>query len=90
MSISTKDGNINRFGAKLSSSFLTAKALVEGPIPHGSFIISGRKSYSADVLKKFLNDKNVPAEFYDLSFKLSYANPDFVEGGEVLCSRIYK
>ena len=83
VSINTKDGNSNRFSGKFSSSFLTAKALVEGPIPHGSFIVSGRKSYSADILKKFLNNNNVPAEFYDLAFKLNYANPEIVEGGKI-------
>ena len=83
ISINTKDGNSNRFSGKFSSSFLTAKALVEGPIPHGSFIVSGRKSYSADILKKFLNNNNVPAEFYDLAFKLNYANPEIVEGGKI-------
>ncbi|MBU1101098.1 MAG: TonB-dependent receptor [Bacteroidetes bacterium] len=83
LSINSKDGNQNRFAGNFSSSFLTAKALIEGPIPYGSFIISGRKSYSADILKKFLNDKNVPAEFYDLAFKVSFSNPNLIEGSKI-------
>lgn len=55
--------------------------LVEGPIPDGAFFLSGRKSYSSDILSKFLNDKNVPADFYDFSFKLYYNNPEFLKGG---------
>lgn len=77
LSIISKDGNKNRFGFKGSSSFLTAKGVVEGPIPNGSFIISGRKSHSNDILKNFLNDQVVPIDFYDMSFKLTYASQDF-------------
>lgn len=80
--LETKDGNKNRFGAKSTVSFLTAKALLEGPIPYGSFMISGRKSHSTTILKKFLNDKQPPFDFYDLSFKLSFANPNFIPGSK--------
>ena len=38
------DGNKNSFGGKASLSSLTAKMMLEGPIPDGSFIISGRKN----------------------------------------------
>jgi hypothetical protein len=71
----TKDGNRNRFGFKGSSSFLTGKVLVEGPLPEGSFMITARKNYSDKILKKFLNDKNAPVDFYDFSFKLNTINP---------------
>ena len=76
MNIISKDGNKNRFGFKGGVSFLTAKALVEGPIPNGSFIISGRKSYNSEVLKNFFNDQTVPIDFYDLSFKVTYSSSD--------------
>ncbi|HOI31026.1 MAG TPA: TonB-dependent receptor [Melioribacteraceae bacterium] len=84
MSINTKDGNKNKLGAKATLSFLTGKALLEGPIPNGSFIITGRKSYSNQILKKFLNEKNVPVDFFDLSFKANYSNPDFIQGGKFI------
>ncbi|MFO7524835.1 MAG: TonB-dependent receptor [Ignavibacteriaceae bacterium] len=77
LSILSKDGNKNRFGFKGSSSLLTAKAMLEGPLPNGSFFISGRKSHSNDILKKFLNDKVVPVDFYDMAFKANYSSKDF-------------
>jgi CarboxypepD_reg-like domain/TonB-dependent Receptor Plug Domain len=76
LNVVSKDGNKNRFGGKVSASFLTAKGLIEGPIPNGSFLISGRKSISEIVLKKFLNDQTVPIDFYDYSFKVNYSSHD--------------
>ena len=76
MNIISKDGNKNRFGFTGGVSFLTAKALLEGPIPNGSFMITGRKSYNTQVLKRFFNDQTVPIDFYDLSFKLTYSSSD--------------
>ena len=77
----TKDGNKNRFSAMGGVSFITAKLLAEGPIPHGSFIVTGRKSYSDEVLKKFLN-KDVPVDFYDLSFKVNYSDDEFMKNAK--------
>ena len=82
MDLITIDGNRNRFGAKASLSMLTAKALLEGPLPHGSFVITGRKSYSTRILKKFLNDKTLPSDFYDTSIKLNYSNPNLIHGAK--------
>ncbi|MCL5028098.1 MAG: TonB-dependent receptor [Bacteroidetes bacterium] len=82
LNIITKDGNKNNFGAKASASFLSGKALVEGPIPYGSFIVTGRKSFSTEILKKFLDEKDVPINFYDLSYKLNYENPNFIKGSK--------
>lgn len=79
LKIETKDGDKNKFGAKASLSMLSAKALVEGPIPSGSYIITGRKSIATEVLKKFTNNKDFPYDFYDLSFKVNYSDPKFVE-----------
>jgi hypothetical protein len=76
LNVVSKDGNKNRFGGKVSLSFLTAKAVLEGPIPNGSFIFTGRKSVSDKILRKFLNDQIVPIDFYDFSFKLNYSSPD--------------
>lgn len=79
LDIVSKDGNKNRFGVKSAVSFLTVKALVEGPIPNGSFIITGRKSHNSDVLKNFLNEKTVPIDFYDVSFKINYSSKEIFE-----------
>ncbi len=76
MDIITKDGNKNNFGAIAALSELTAKGALEGPIPDGSFIITGRKSYSNEILKKFTNGQSVPIDFYDVSFKVNYSNSE--------------
>ncbi|MFA7421077.1 MAG: TonB-dependent receptor [Melioribacteraceae bacterium] len=82
MSISTKDGDKNKFGATASASFMTAKLLLEGPIPNGSFIISGRKSYSNQILDKFFDKNHVPVDFYDVSMKANFSSPDFIPGAK--------
>jgi hypothetical protein len=82
LNIITKDGNKNNFGAKASASFITGKLLVEGPIPDGSFLVTARKSFSTEILKKFLNNENAPIDFYDISYKLNYANPNFIRGSK--------
>ena len=79
LKINTKDGNRNSFGAKAGLSLLTAKLFLEGPIPHGSFMITGRKNYSDAVLKKFRNNNSVPADFYDVFAKINYANNSIME-----------
>lgn len=76
LNIITKDGNKNRYSANGTISFLTGKAAVEGPIPGGSFMITGRKSLFDRVLKKFINYKDAPFNFYDMSAKLNYATSD--------------
>lgn len=78
LNLLTKDGNKNNYNFAATTSLLTGKVLAEGPIPNGSFILSGRKTYSDQILKKFLNYKSIPLDFYDLSFKVNYMNPDFL------------
>lgn len=84
MKITTKEGNKKRFGGSAAGSFLTAKSAIYGPIPDGSFMLTGRKSYSNNVLKNFLNDKNLPIDFYDFSFKVNYYNPDFIDDSKFI------
>ncbi len=77
--IISKDGNKQEYHGNASASLLSGKVLLEGPIPDGSFIIAGRKSYSTEVLKKFLNNDDIPIDFYDLSFKINYSNSDVMQ-----------
>lgn len=84
LDITTKNGNQKSYDAEAEASYLTGKALIEGKIPHGSFIMTGRKSFSTEILKKFLNDENVPIDFYDASFKLNFSNPDFLNNSRFL------
>lgn len=79
LKIVTKDGNRNKITGSASLSFLSLKGLVEGPIPGGSFMVTGRKSTSSDILRKFLNDKSYPVDFYDWSFKVNYADPRVIK-----------
>ncbi|MGE5680176.1 MAG: TonB-dependent receptor [Bacillota bacterium] len=83
LNMSLKDGNKNSYSGKVSSSYLSAKALFEGPIPNGSFIMTARKSISNQIYKKFVN-RNLPLEFYDMAFKVNYSNPKFIEGSKVI------
>jgi len=82
MDVVSKDGNKNRFGFKGGISLLTAKGLLEGPVPNGSFMITGRMSYNNDVLKKFFNEQTIPIDFYDVSFKLNYSSEDIFENAK--------
>jgi hypothetical protein len=86
LKVVTKDGNQNSFGAKAGISLLTAKLFLEGPIPYGSFIISGRKNYSNVILKKFRNNNSIPADFYDLFAKVSYSNNEFMQDAKFSAS----
>ncbi len=74
LNLVTKDGNKNRYSGSATMSFLTVKGSIEGPLPIGSFIITARKSTFNDVLKKFLNFKDAPFNFHDLSFKFNYTS----------------
>lgn len=82
LKLETKDGNLNKFSAKAAASMLTFKSLVEIPYKKGSILISGRKTHSTEILKKFMNDKNTPIDFYDLFFKVNYADSSFMENGK--------
>lgn len=79
LKVVTRDGNKNNLSAKGSLSLLTAKGLLEGPLPGGSFIASFRKNYSDKVLKKFRNNNAIPADFYDLFAKVNLQDDDFMK-----------
>ncbi len=77
LKISTRDGNRYRFGGKFSASLMSGKIMAEGPVPNGSFYASFRKSASNSVLKNFVDDNDLPIDFYEGAFKINYANPHF-------------
>jgi hypothetical protein len=82
MNIKTNDGNKYRYTGSASASFLTGKVLLEGPIPDGSFIVTGRKSYFGKVMRDFLNNQTAPFDFYDLSMKINYANDNMLKNSK--------
>jgi hypothetical protein len=66
ISITNKDGNSKEFEGSGSISLLSSKLEMEGPIPNGSFLVSGRRTYF-DVLAP-----EVPYYFYDFHGKINY------------------
>jgi hypothetical protein len=75
LNLVTKDGNKNRYAANANLSFLTGKAAVEGPLgSSGSFLLTGRRTLFNNTLKKFLNFKDAPFEFHDISLKANYSS----------------
>ncbi|MBN1215803.1 MAG: TonB-dependent receptor [Candidatus Lokiarchaeota archaeon] len=83
LSIISKDGNKNKYSAKLGLSYISGKLMIEGPIPYGSFYLSGRKSYSTNMIKKLNNEEKIPFDFYDAAFKINFSNPDFIKGSKI-------
>ncbi|MBI5472258.1 MAG: TonB-dependent receptor [Ignavibacteriae bacterium] len=84
LTVTTRDGNKNRYGGSAQASFLSGKLAVEGPLPYGSFLVTGRKSYNAKIFKNYLGGTQAPFDFYDLSFKVNYANPDLSKNGKFM------
>jgi hypothetical protein len=60
-----KSGNANRVSGSADLNLLSGSMLLEGPLSEGSsWIVSGRRSYFDQSLKKFLR-KQLPLAFYD-------------------------
>lgn len=74
LNLVTKDGNKNHYSGTANLSMLTGKASLEGPLPSGSFILTGRKSLFSDILEKFLRYKDARFQFHDISFKANFAS----------------
>ncbi len=65
LNVTSREGNRNKFDAKLNISILSAQATLEGPIPNGAWLVAGRRTYFDKILEK--TDLNVPPYyFYDL------------------------
>lgn len=82
MDITTRDGNPNRFGGKLSTSTFGAKLLLEGPLVNFedvnagiSYIFSAKTSFleqSSQILYQYINDgEGLPFNYTDFYGKLS-------------------
>ncbi|MGE5403040.1 MAG: TonB-dependent receptor [Ignavibacteriales bacterium] len=82
LNVVTKDGNRNNFRTTATAGLLSGKASFEGPIPWGSFLFTGRKSYYTKVLNKYLNGQDAPFDFYDLSYKVNFADPSLLKNGK--------
>jgi hypothetical protein len=69
LDIETRDGNSRKYDGTVSASVLGSQALVEGPIPTGSFFLSARRTYFDKVLDAI--GYNFPYYFYDGSGKVT-------------------
>lgn len=75
LEVTTKEGNSKRYQFQGSVGLITSRILIEGPIPKGSFLISGRRTYFdalAWIYTTFKGEKmSFPYYFYDLISKLN-------------------
>ncbi|MGQ9707761.1 MAG: TonB-dependent receptor [bacterium] len=72
LDVTTREGNSKRYTGEASVSMIAAKAIAEGPIPNGSILIAGRRTYLPDVLLKLLGVAGLNYYFYDLIGKANY------------------
>ena len=71
LSVTTRDGNRERYAGSFSTGIMTTQGLIEGPInKNSSFIITARRTY-LDLLMGEDAEFPVPS-FYDTNFKLMY------------------
>ena len=74
VSVVTKAGNNKRLQASGNVSLLSSKLTLEGPLPHGSFLVSARRTYfdlAADMLGLTGGGQSFPYYFYDVVGKVS-------------------
>jgi hypothetical protein len=76
LDIVSREGDRKKFGASGGIGLLTSRLTLEGPLPgaKGSFLVSGRTSYSDWLLSRVPSStlRNSAASFYDLSAYLTY------------------
>ncbi|HEX7319507.1 MAG TPA: carboxypeptidase-like regulatory domain-containing protein [bacterium] len=76
LDIETKEGNSKEYTGEASMGLVTSKIMVEGPIPKGSILLSGRRTYFDAIVwaydKLFSKDVSLPYYFYDGVGKLNF------------------
>ncbi len=74
LDIHSKDGNSKRVSGNAEVSMIASKALVEGPLYKGGWLLTGRRTYLDQVLKLMKKagaiDFELPYYFYDLQGNL--------------------
>lgn len=77
LDVDTREGNSKRFSADGSLSLLAARAVAEGPIPDGSFLVAGRRTYLPDLVLAALGGEGLGYYFYDVMGRVNYTRtPD--------------
>jgi len=78
LAITTKEGNSKEFAGEASLGLVTSKMIIEGPLPKGSFLISGRRTYFDALVWAYNNiwsdTISMPYYFYDGIAKINF-NP---------------
>jgi len=77
LDVEMKQGNSERYSGKWDLGLLTTKLMFEGPLPRGSFLLAGRRTYIDAVtwtIGKLASDPNIrlPYYFYDLQAKANF------------------
>jgi hypothetical protein len=79
--VADAEGNRNKFQGKVGLSLLSSSATLQGPLPRGSWLLSGRRTYLDGATKAMKNagiiSEDFPYYFYDLNVK---ATRDFANG----------
>jgi hypothetical protein len=70
LNVYNKEGNRDRFHGVARVSLLSASTTLEGPWEHGSWMISGRRTYLE--LAEKIADFNLPYYFYDGHAKINF------------------
>ncbi|MBN1559712.1 TonB-dependent receptor [candidate division KSB1 bacterium] len=70
LSITNNEGNSKEFEGRANISMLSAKATLQGPFPHGSYLISARRTYFDQIFKGTRYD--FPYYFYDFQGKINF------------------
>jgi hypothetical protein len=82
--VADREGNRNKFTGKAGLSFLSTNATLEGPLPKGSWLVAGRRTYVDWASKTLKNngviDDDFPYYFYDLNTKVTR---DFSNGDRI-------
>lgn len=77
LDVTTREGNSRSYSGEGSVSMIAAKGIAEGPIPRGSFLFAGRRTYLPDLLLKAFGVPGLNYYFYDLMGKVNHRlNPD--------------
>jgi hypothetical protein len=74
LDVEMKQGNSERYSGRWDVGLLTSKLLFEGPIPKGSFLVAGRRTYIDAVtwtISRLAKEPSIhlPYYFYDLQAK---------------------
>lgn len=78
LAVTTKEGNSKKYTGEASIGLITSKLMFEGPIPKGSILLSGRRTYFDALVWAYSKIKNdtlsLPYYFYDGIAKINF-NP---------------